>query len=167
MLTMEAGTKFSPVKTRGLRYPIASDPFRALQHRVNRLFEDFGIFSSVPPFIEEGLAFATWTPACDIYENEHEIVIKVELPEVKKEALQVTVQNNLLTIRGERKLETETNKEDFHRVERNYGEFLRSFTLPAIIDPTRINAEFKEGLLRVVLPKREEVKAKEIEVKVK
>jgi len=164
---MEAATKLSPLKTASLRYPIASDPFRALQHRVNRLFEDFGIFSAVPPFIDEGVGFSTFVPPCDIFETDKEIVVKVELPEVKKENLYVTLENNLLTIRGERKLETETNKEGYHRVERSYGEFVRNFTLPAIIDPAKINAEFKEGLLRVVLPKREEAKAKEIEVKVK
>src|SRR5215469_3037456 len=164
---MEAGTKLSPVKTGYLRYPTASDPFRALQHRVNRLFEDFGIFPAAPPFINEGLEFGTWAPACDIFETDSEIVIKVELPEVKKENLHVTLENNLLTILGERKLDAETKKEGYHRVERSYGQFVRNFTLPAIIDPARINAEFKEGLLCVVLPKRAEAKAKEIEVKVK
>ena len=158
---MEAGTKLAPVKSGYLRYPIASDPFRALQNRVNRLFEDFGILSAVTPFLDEGLEFGAWAPPCDIFETPSEIVIKVELPEVKKEHLYITLENNMLSIRGERKLDTETSKEGFHRVERSYGQFVRNFTLPAIIDPARINAEFKEGLLRVVLPKREEAKAKE------
>jgi HSP20 family protein len=116
---------------------------------------------------EETWSLSTWAPACDIYETENEIVVKAELPEVKKENVHVSIENNVLTIRGERKFEEETNRENYHRVERAYGEFVRSFSLPATIDANRIGAEFKEGVLRVTLPKREEAKPKQIEVQVK
>ena len=89
------------------------------------------------------------------------------MPEVKKENVYVSIDNNLLTIRGERKFSEETNKENYHRVERSYGEFMRSFTLPSFVDANTVNAEFKDGVLRVILAKREEAKPKQIEVKVK
>jgi HSP20 family protein len=126
------------------------------------MFEGLGL---VPPFIEEN-ALAAWTPACDVYETEKAIVLKVELPGIKKENVVVSIENNLLTIHGERKFEEETKRENYFRVERSYGEFFRSFTLPNYIEPAKIIAEFKEGLLEVVLPKREEAKPKQIEVKV-
>ena len=119
------------------------------------------------PAWDEGLAITAWTPACDIFETDKELILKAELPEVKKEDLHLALENNVLTIKGERKFETETKEGEFHRLERSYGEFVRNFTLPNVIDQTKINAEFKDGLLRIVLPKREEAKAKQIEVKVK
>jgi HSP20 family protein len=125
---------------------------------LNHLFEPFG---------EETLPLTTWVPACDIYETDKEIVVKAELPGLKKEDVFVSLDNNVLMIRGERKFEGEVKRENFHRVERTYGEFLRSFTLPTFIDSNKILAEFKDGLLMVTLPKREEAKPKQIEVKVK
>jgi HSP20 family protein len=157
---MQSGTAMAPIKS--LRNLLANDPFYMLQNRLNRLI-DFPL----APFVEETLPLTTWVPACDIYETDKEIVVKAELPGIKKEDVFVSIENNLLTIRGERKFEEEVKRENFHRVERSYGEFLRSFTLPAFIDPTKILAEFKEGLLMVFLPKREEAKPKQIEVKVK
>ena len=115
----------------------------------------------------ENWSLATWMPACDIYENNNEIVVKVELPEVKREDVRVSIENNILTIHGERKLSEETKKENYHRVERNYGEFTRSFTLPGFVDTNKVNAEFKDGILRVTLAKREEAKPKYVEVNVK
>jgi HSP20 family protein len=135
----------------------AMDPF-------GRLFERWGM---LPLGVEETLPLTTWTPICDIYETEKEIVVKLEIPGIKKEDVKVSLENNLLTIHGERKFEEEVKKENFHRVERNYGEFLRSFTLPATVDATKILAESKDGLLTVTLPKREEAKPKMIEVKIK
>jgi HSP20 family protein len=159
---MATGTGLAPRLIRDL---MTTDPFRSfrsLQQRINRLFEEaFG------PLGEESWALAAWAPACDIYETDNEIVVKMELPEVKKEDIQVTLDNNLLTIRGERKFQEETKRENYHRIERSYGEFMRSFTLPAAIDSGKISAEYKDGVLRVVLPKREEAKPKQIEVKVK
>jgi HSP20 family protein len=131
---------------------------------LGRLFERLGV---LPLAFEEALPLATWTPVCDIYETAKEIVLKLEIPGIKKEDVKISLENNLLTIHGERKFEEEVKKEDFHRVERNYGEFLRNFTLPAFIDSAHILAEFKEGLLTVSLPKREEARPKMIEVKVK
>jgi HSP20 family protein len=116
---------------------------------------------------EENWSLTTWAPVCDIYETDNEIVVKAELPEVKKEDVHVSIENNLLTIRGERKLSEETKRENYHRLERRYGAFTRSFTLPSFADTSKINAEFKDGMLRVTLPKREEAKPKQIEVKVK
>jgi HSP20 family protein len=120
-----------------------------------------------PPIEEEALSLAVWTPTCDIYETENEIVVKAELPEVKKEDLKINLDGNRLEITGERKFSEEIKREDFQRVERRYGQFLRSFTLPASVDTTKINAEFKEGMLLLTMPKREESKTKKIEVKVK
>jgi HSP20 family protein len=142
---------------KGLRRLPAIDP-------LGRLFERLGM---LPVGFEETLPLTTWTPLCDIYETEKEIVVKLEISGIKKEDVKVSLENNLLTIHGERKFEEEVKKETFHRVERNYGEFLRNFTLPATVDTTKILAEFKDGLLTVMLPKREEAKPKMIEVKVK
>src|SRR5690242_13722650 len=115
---------------------------------LGRLFERLGM---LPLGHEETLSLTTWTPVCDIYETEKEIVIKLEIPGIKKEDVKVSLENNMLTIHGERKFEEEVKKENFHRVERNYGEFLRSFTLPATVDATKILAECKDGLLTVIL----------------
>src|ERR1043165_3390337 len=157
---MQPGTAMAPIKS--LRNLVANDPFYMLQNRLNRVF-DFPF----APFVEETLPLTNGVPACDIYETGKEIVLKAEVPGLKKEDVFVSIENNLLTIRGERKFEGEVKREDYHRVERSYGEFLRSFTLPAFIDANKILAEFKDGLLWVFLPKREEAKPKQIEVKVK
>jgi HSP20 family protein len=157
---MQPGTALAPIKS--LRDLVTTDPFFLLQNRLNRLF-DFPL----APFAEETLPLTKWVPACDIYETAKEIVVKAELPGLKREDINVSIENNLLTIHGERKFDEEVKRDNFHRVERSYGEFFRSFTLPAFIDPNKILAEFKDGLLLVFLPKREEAKAKQIEVKVK
>ena len=139
-----------------------TDPFRHFQERINRLFGE-----GFEPFrMEENWSLATWAPACDIYETDNEIVVKAELPEVKKEDVTVTIENNVLTIHGERKFSEETKKENYHRLERRYGEFTRSFTLPAFIDPAKVNAEFRDGMLKVTMAKREEAKPKQIAVTV-
>jgi HSP20 family protein len=162
---MTTGTALAPA--RSLRNLLTTDPFLLFQNRLNRLFEE--PYGALMPTAmgEEFLPLTTWTPACDIYETDKDIVIKAELPEVEKKDVFVSLENNVLTIRGERKFNEETKRENYHRVERRYGEFIRSFTLPAFIDPAKINAEFKDGLLNIVLPKREEAKPKQIEVKVK
>ncbi|MCI0664775.1 MAG: Hsp20/alpha crystallin family protein [Acidobacteria bacterium] len=95
------------------------------------------------------------------------MVVKAELPEVKKENIKVSLENNVLMIRGERIYEEEAKKEYYHRIERSYGEFVRSFMLPSFADPNKINAEYKDGVLRVTIAKREESKPKQVEVKVK
>lgn len=139
------------------------DPFRNFEERMRRLFGE-GFFRAP---VEENWTLSAWTPACDIFETENEIVVKAELPEVKKEDVTVSIENNVLTIHGERKFSEETKKENYHRVERSYGEFTRSFTLPVFVNTEKVSAEFRDGILRVVLPKREEAKTKQIEVKVK
>lgn len=139
------------------------DPFRdlsVLQDRVNRLFGDaYGAR-------EEGV-LSSWVPAVDIFENEKkELVLKAELPDVKKEDVSVTVENNTLTLSGERKLDSEVKKEQYHRLERAYGSFSRSFSLPTTVDTGKIGAEFKNGVLTVRLPFREEAKPRSINVDV-
>jgi HSP20 family protein len=126
-------------------------------------------FTPFRPFLhtEETMPFTAWMPLCDIYETDKELVLKMELPEMKKEDVFVTVENNLLTIRGERKFDETLERENFHRIERHYGEFLRTFTLPAFVDGNKIFAEFKDGLLTVTLPKNTAAIPKQIEVKVK
>lgn len=152
---MKPGTALAA--ERAMRRTPVTDPLA-------RLFERWGM---LPMAFEETVPLTTWTPACDIYETDKEVVLKIEVPGVKKEDVKVSLENTTLTIRGERKFEEEVKKENYHRVERNYGEFLRTFTLPAFIDETKILADFKDGLLTVTLPKREEAKPKAIEVKVK
>jgi HSP20 family protein len=139
------------------------EPFRDLalfQDRVNRLFGD--LYGQR----DEGV-LSNWVPAVDIYEDDKGgLVLKAELPDVKREDVSVTVENNTLTLSGERKLESEVKKEKFHRIERAYGRFSRSFSLPATVDANRIAAEFKDGVLSIRLPFREEVKPRTIDVAV-
>lgn len=115
---------------------------------------------------KEAITVAEWSPLVDITEDEKEYVIKAELPEVKKEDIKLNVQDDVLTITGERKYEKEEKGKKYHRVERSYGSFLRSFTLPENADGTKVSAEYKDGLLMVRLPKSEKAKPKSIEVKV-
>ena len=108
-----------------------------------------------------------WAPAVDIYENDqHEVVLKAELPEVKREDINITFENGVLTVRGERKYETDVKPDNFQRMERHYGAFSRSFTLPATVDASRISAVHKDGVLTIRLPQREEAKPKQISVNV-
>jgi HSP20 family protein len=141
------------------------DPFRDLaqmQDRINRIFRDAYRGD------DEVLKGGDWTPAVDIFEtNDHEIVLKAELPGLKREDLDIRVENNTLTLRGERKQEAEVNKENFHRVERSYGVFNRSFSLPTTVDTEKVSANFADGLLTIKLPTREEAKPRQIQVQVK
>ena len=142
------------------------DPFRdlaVLQDRMNRMFND--------SFVNRGgdealLNRGTWTPAVDIYEVDGALVLKAELPEMRREDIEVTVENNTLTIRGERKLDNEIKQENFHRVERAYGSFVRQFSLPSTVDSAKIAAEYKDGVLTVKLPLREEAKPRTVKVDV-
>lgn len=157
---MVPGTFLTPTKN------FIMDPFRLFPD-LNRLMEEpLTALRPMLPVEENYWPIKPWTPACDIFETDKELVLKFELPEVTKENVKVTMENNVLTIRGERKFEEETNRENYHRVERRYGEFMRSFNVPMFVDATKIKAEFKDGLLIVTLPKREEARAKQIEVKV-
>jgi HSP20 family protein len=137
------------------------DPARELEgleiDRLNRMFSDF---------YNESFG-RSWVPPVDIYEtDQHEVVLKAELPDVKREDINLTFENGVLTIKGERKFEQETKRENFQRLERRYGSFTRSFTLPNTVDASRINASFKDGVLTIRLPQREEAKPKQIAVNV-
>jgi HSP20 family protein len=108
----------------------------------------------------------SWAPAVDIYEQDGNLVLKAELPGVDPKDVDVRVENNVLSLRGERKLDQEVKKESYHRVERSYGGFARSFTLPSVVDTSNIKAEFRDGVLRMTLPKREEAKPRQIQINV-
>src|SRR5580765_404844 len=122
------------------------DPVRELDEFQNRLTSYFGRH---PSQRDPGLLSADWSPPVDIIEDEKEFLVKAELPEVKKEDVQVTLENGYLTITGERKFENEHKKKRFHRSERAYGSFARSFSLPDAADPAKVRAEFKDGLLQI------------------
>ena len=142
------------------------DPVKEMEELHNRLSNLFG---RTPARLgegkEESITVAEWAPLVDITEDDKEYIIKTELPEVKKEDVKVSVENGLLTIVGERKFEKEENKK-YHRVECAYGRFMRSFVLPEGVDPDKVNAEFRDGVLKVHLAKSEQTKPKQIEVKV-
>jgi HSP20 family protein len=135
-----------------------------LQHHFASLFGRAPI--RTPSGKEETLIVAEWAPLVDIVEQDKEYVIKAELPEVKKDDVKVTVQDDVLTIAGERTIEKEAKGNKYHRVERAYGRFARSFTLPEDADGNKVAAEFKEGVLKVHLPKSERAQIKSIDVKI-
>lgn len=112
------------------------------------------------------VALKAWTPPVDVYEDENSFLIKMELPEVNRDDVKVNLKDNTLSISGERLVENEEKRENYHRVEGSYGQFYRSFMLPPNVDTAAINAQFKDGVLRLTLPKKEEAKPKQIEVKV-
>jgi len=142
-----------------------TDPFKEFAHmqdRLNRAFSDAygrsdeGLFSS-----------GSWLPPVDIYQNgEHELVLKAELPDMARENIDVTVVDGTLTIKGEKKLSSDVKEEQFHRVERRYGTFSRSFSLPPTVDASKVGAEYKNGVLTVKLPMREESKPRQVKVDV-
>jgi len=140
-----------------------SSDFFGIQRDINRLFDNFfrgGMQSDEP-------MSAFWTPAVDIAELENEYIVKMDLPGVTKEDVKISLESNILTVRGERKQEKEEKNKNLHRVERTYGSFQRSFTLPTTVKSDKIDALFKDGVLQVTLPKSEEAKPKQIEVKVR
>ncbi len=143
------------------------DPFRELDELQTRLSTMFGRAPvKKDGEKQEALTVAEWAPLVDIVEDDKEYLIKAEIPGRKKEEIKVGVQDDVLTISGERKYEKEEKDKKFHRVERAYGSFARSFTLPEDSDGEKINAEFKDGILNVRLPKTAKVKPKHVEVKV-
>ncbi|WP_455245968.1 Hsp20/alpha crystallin family protein [Petrachloros mirabilis] len=141
------------------------DPFRELEdmsERLNRVFARPSMRNSG----KENLTVADWMPVVDISESDGEYLIKAELPEVKKEDVKVTVEDGVLTIQGERRQEKEEKGKKYHRVERSYGSFVRSFALPESVDEGAVKAEYKDGVLNLHLPKSEKVKPKAIDVRV-
>jgi HSP20 family protein len=131
---------------------------------MNRLFDNLFRGESGDDY---PLAASAWSPAVDIAENDASFVVKMELPGVAKEDVHITMEQNVLTVKGEKKQEKESKTSDFHRIERSYGTFQRSFTLPSTVKTDRIDATFRDGILNVTLPKAEESRPMEIEVKVK
>jgi HSP20 family protein len=142
------------------------EPLQEFEDLQNRLTSLFGRGSTRRGNGREELALADWSPSADISEDDNEYLIKAELPELKKEDVHVTVENGVLTLSGERKFEKEEKKKKYHRVERAYGRFVRSFTLPDDADASKVKAEFKDGVLTVHVPKSEKAKPKQIDVKV-
>ncbi len=137
-------------------------PFRGattLQEQINRVFGDGGRAG-------EESNLTPWAPAVDIYETEHELVVKADLPDVNPQDLDIRVESNILTIRGERKFENKVNEENYLRVERSYGSFSRSFQLANSVNSDAINADYQNGVLTLSIPKREEAKPKQIKVNV-
>ena len=149
------------------------DPFRELEQTANtfnRLFDRPLLTRPLPPFrsemAEESLVGVAWAPLVDIEETAKEFLIKAELPDVKKDDVKVALEDGVLTIQGERKFEKEEKDRKVHRIERSYGKFLRSFTVPRDVDDKKVMAEFKDGILLVHVPKAEMAKPRLIEVKV-
>jgi HSP20 family protein len=143
------------------------DPWRDLETLENQLATAFGrLPARTNGDREENMTAAEWAPLVDITEDDKEYIVKAELPELKKEDVKVTVEAGVLSISGERKFEKEEKGKKYHRIERAYGSFERSFTLPEGTDGSKVNAEFKDGLLTVRLPKTEKAKPKTVEVKV-
>jgi HSP20 family protein len=139
------------------------DPFReiaTLQNRVNGIFQDYGRGQ------DELTTTTSFVPAVDVYEDEHKVVLKLEIPGVSQEDVDIRVENNTLTVRGERKFEKEEKEENFHRVERRYGSFARSFSLPNTLDTENVQANYENGVLKIELAKRAEAKPKQIKVNI-
>lgn len=139
------------------------DPFRdltTLRQRMDKLFDDF--FTEK----EEGkeMISGTWSPNVDIHEIENALVLTAEIPGIEEKDIEISIGGNTLTLKGQREAEKETKKEDFHRIERSYGSFYRSFTLPNYVDQDKIKAEHDKGLLRITMPKKPELKPKKVKI---
>ncbi|MBX3279942.1 MAG: Hsp20/alpha crystallin family protein [Acidobacteria bacterium] len=150
-----------------MSWMIRRDPLnelRGMQEEVNRVFQTAfpRIFGT-----EEGLLRGSWSPTVDIFENQDTFVLEADLPGLQPGDFDLSIENFTLTLRGERKFEKKTEGDNYHRVERSYGAFTRTFTLPSTIDVEGVQAEFRDGVLRVTLPKREEVKPRQVQIAVK
>ena len=146
--------------------PMRMDPFKELEEIGERFSRIFGRMPVRRDWGREALTVADWTPVIDISEDSREYLIKAEIPEVEKKDVKVTVTEGVLTIQGERRQEKEEKDKRFHRVERSYGTFLRSFSLPEDVAEEKLKAEFKDGILLVHLPKTEKPKPQAMEIKV-
>jgi HSP20 family protein len=141
------------------------EPFRefaTLQDRMNRLFRD----SYNDAGQDESLTTSRFAPAVDVYEDEHQVTLKIEVPGIDEKDIDVRVENNTLTVQGERKIEKEEKEENYRRVERQYGSFTRTFTLPQTVDSEKVSASYDKGVLKITLPKRAEAKPKQIKVNI-
>ena len=142
---------------------IRFDPFRdmtTLRDKMNRLFED--------TFAQRGedkdMISSAWLPAVDIFESDQELVLTAEVPGIEEKDIEISLENNVLSVRGERKFEKETKEENYHRIERSYGTFYRSFTLPNYVDPEKINAVHENGVLKIRMGKKPELKSKKVKI---
>jgi HSP20 family protein len=142
------------------------DPFRELEDVSERLNRVFGRSNLARDEIRDPITAASWVPSVDVSETPEEFQIKAELPEVKKDDVRVSVNANVLRIEGERKQEKEEKNKKYHRIERSYGSFLRTFTLPDNVDDSKVQAEFKEGVLSIRVPKSEKAKAKSVQIQI-
>ena len=139
------------------------DPFRdlvTLREKMNRVFEE--AFTSRGE--DKEMVASTWTPSVDIYESENELTLTAEVPGIEDKDIEIKIENSTLAIQGERKFEKETKEENYHRIERSYGSFFRSFTLPRNVDQDKIKAEYDTGVLRISMPKKPELKPKKVKV---
>jgi HSP20 family protein len=139
------------------------DPFRdlvTLREKMNRLFED----AVTSRGEQKDLVASSWAPAVDIYEDETQLVLTAEVPGINEKDIEIKLEDNTLSIHGERKMEKETKEENYHRIERAYGSFFRSFTLPNYIDQDKIRAEHENGVLKITMPKREELKPRKVRI---
>jgi HSP20 family protein len=140
------------------------EPFRefsTLQDRLNRLFQQ-----SVSEGRDESLTTSSFAPAVDVYEDDHQVTLKIEVPGIDEKDIDVRLENNTLTVHGERKLEKEEKEENYRRVERQYGSFTRSFTLPNTVDAEGVSAQYDKGVLKIKLAKKAEAKPKQIKISV-
>jgi HSP20 family protein len=134
------------------------DPFREFNALPARFGGVFGKGWEAP------LSTTAWSPSVDIFENDNEVVVKAELPGMNAKDIEVRLENNVLMLKGERQFEKETKEENYHRVEREYGTFSRAFALPTAVNGDKVTAEYKDGILKIVMPKREEIKPKPIKI---
>jgi len=147
--------RYNPINERG----VLTDLFN-VQKEMSKMFSNF--------FTDDNESFTglqNWYPSADITEGKDQYTVHIELPGVTKDGVKITLQENVLTVQGEKKQESETKEENFHRVERSYGSFSRSFRLPSLVKSDKIDANYKDGVLTIVLPKAEEAKAKQIDIK--
>jgi HSP20 family protein len=139
------------------------DPFRdiiTLREKMNRLFED----AVTARGDDKDMISSTWTPSVDIYETESALVLTAEVPGIEENNIEIKIEDNTLSLKGERNFEKETNEENYHRIERSYGSFYRSFTIPRNVDQEKIKAEQDSGVLRITMPKKPEAKPKTVKV---
>jgi len=154
-IVMTTLTRFVP-----FRSPLAD--VAVLQNRLNSIFNDFGR----PDGEQESLTMGSFVPPVDVYEDEHQLVLKLEIPGIKQEDLDVRVENQTLTVKGERKFEKDEKEENFHRIERRYGSFVRTFTLPQTVDTTAVKASYDNGVLAISMAKKEAAKPKQVKVEI-
>lgn len=144
------------------RWTVATPDFKNIQTQLNRIFEPFARMAT-----DEDLATGSWVPPVDVAETQEKILVRAEVPGMKQEDINIEFENGILTIRGERKIEKNGEGTTWHRVERTYGNFVRSFTLPRTVDPEHITAAYRDGILEIEVPKKEEAKPKQIRIAVK